>query len=282
MKSLQDRIALHTWTVDTTPFADALRIARDAGFNGIETRYEDFKRCFDTGMSNAQVMDLIRASGIKVAVMGTEYGVIFAKGDEHRRMLGSLDMMCANAAALGCDVVMVAPGQNPPGTLRDAAASFRAGGEIAQKHGVRFALEFNSRHPVINRLEVAREILALAGHPGCALLLDAYHLQCSGAGGRSFEDVPLKDIATFQCSDVPAGPISTDKRPTDRLPPGKGVVRWNEVLQLLMEKGYSGWLSYEAPNPAQWSRPPDEVAREGLALTRSLLAAAEAGVAKRK
>ena len=58
-----------------------------------------------------------------------------------------------------------------------------------------------------------------------------------------------------------------ERRPTDRLPPGKGIVRWREVFQLLAEKGYAGYLSYEAPNPAQWARPPQEVAREALAAT---------------
>ena len=51
-----------------------------------------------------------------------------------------------------------------------------------------------------------------------------------------------------------------------------GVVRWREVLQLLMEKGYDRYLNYEAPNPALWSRPPAEVAREGVTAIRALLA----------
>jgi hypothetical protein len=38
-----------------------------------------------------------------------------------------------------------------------------------------------------------------------------------------------------------------------------------------MEKGYGGYISYEAPNPAQWSRPPEEVAREGISATRELI-----------
>jgi sugar phosphate isomerase/epimerase len=282
LKSLQDRIALHTWTLDTTPLADTLRAARKAGFNGVELRYADFKRCFDAGMTNEQVLDLVSAGGIQVAVMGTEYGLIFAKGDEQRRLFESLELMCSNAETFGCEVVMLAPGQNAPGTLTEAAANFRMGGEIAQKYGVRLALEFNSQHPVVNRLEVAREILALADHPGCGLLLDAYHLHRSGAVGRSFEDVPLEDIVTFQYSDVPAEGGADARRPTDRLPPGKGTVHWSEVFQLLMEKGYEGYVSYEAPNPAQWSRPPEDVAREGVAATRKLLAEAEAALAKRR
>ncbi len=270
MSIFDNRISLHTWTLDTTPLPDALRVAKDAGYAGVETRYVDFKRCFDAGMSNEQVMDILLSSGIQVTVMGTEYGVIFAKGEEQRRMFRSLDMICADAKALGCEVVMVAPSHNPPGTIREAAASFREGGEIAAKHGVRFALEFNSRHPVINKIEVAQEILALADHPACGLLLDAYHMHCSGATGRAFECVPAKDILAFQFSDAPATP-TPERRPVDRLPPGKGAVRWNEVFQCLREKNYTGYLNYEAPNPAQWKRPPREVADEGLAETRRLL-----------
>ena len=61
------------------------------------------------------------------------------------------------------------------------------------------------------------------------------------------------------------------RRPTDRLPPGKGIVKWREMLGLLAEKGYTGYLSYEAPNPEQWARSPYDVAREGVELTQKLL-----------
>ena len=50
------------------------------------------------------------------------------------------------------------------------------------------------------------------------------------------------------------------------------MVRWREVLSLLIEKGYSGYLSYEAPNPEHWSRPAQAVAREGLEAMRAVLA----------
>jgi 2-keto-myo-inositol isomerase len=275
MISLQNRISLHTWTLDKTPLPEVLTIARDAGFNGIELRFGDFKRCLEAGMSNDQILDMVRASGLKVSVMGTEYGVIFARDAELQRLLESLDRTCANAVALGCDTIMVAPGLNPPTTIEEAAANFRKCGEVAQKHGIRFALEFNSRHAIINRLSVAREILTMADHPHCGLLLDAYHLHCSGAVGRGFSELPDEQIFTFQYSDAPLNPVQV-RTATDRLPPGKGVIPWVDVFQLLMEKSYSGYIAYEAPNPAQWSRPPAEVAREAVTSTREFIARAEA------
>ena len=275
MGRMQDRLALHTWTLDTTPLADALSAAKQGGWNAIELRRIDFTRCFEKGMTNAQVLELVRASGIKVACVGTEYGLIFAQGAERERLLKVLDETCANAVALGCDLVMTAPGQNPPGSAAEAAANFRAGGEIAKKHGVKFALEFNSAHTVIKNLQAGGEVVELANHPNCGLLLDAYHMERSGSGGRGFADYPAQNIFAFQFSDVPDGPASSANRPTDRLPPGKGKVRWREVFQLLKEKDYPGYLSYEAPNPDYWSRPPEEVAREAVEATRALLAQVE-------
>ena len=276
MNTLSDRLALHTWSLDTTPLREALRAAREGGWNAVELRRIDFMRCFDAGMTNDQVLELIREGGIPVAVLGTEYGLIFEKGEESRRLFGVLHETCRNAKALGCEMIMIAPGQSS-GTIQEAAANFRAAGEVVAEYGLRIALEFNSVHSVINSLEVGREIVSLANHPSCGILLDAYHMERSGSGGRGFEDVAPEEIFTFQFSDAPPGPPPAVLRPTDRLIPGQGRVRWREVFGLLIEKGYTGYLSYEAPNPALWARPPGEIAREAAQATRRLIAQAQAG-----
>jgi sugar phosphate isomerase/epimerase len=270
------RLALHMWTIDTTPLATALDAARATGYDAVELRRTDFKRCFDAGMSNAQVLDLIRQAGISVGVLGVEYGWLFATGEESRRLFGVFRESCANAVALGCGMLMSAPGP-VSGPIGDAIKYLREAGDIAAEYGLRLAIEFNSQHDVLNRLEVLRELITGAGKPNCGYLIDAYHFARSGTGGRGFEDLPGEQIFCFQYSDLSPNPVTGVRRPTDRLPPGKGIVEWREVLGLLAEKGYTGYLSYEAPNPEQWERSPYEVAREGVALTRQLLADAVPG-----
>jgi sugar phosphate isomerase/epimerase len=268
---LRDRLALHHWTLDHLPLAEFLRVARVTGWNAVELRRSSITKCYDAGMSNAQVLDVIRASGIKVAVMGTEYGLYFAKGEERERLLKVLDETCANAAALGCSVVMCAEGPRK-GTLGEVADNLRAGGEVCRRHNVRFAYEFSSTAAVMNSLAVAREVLALVKHPNVGLLLDAYHLERTGGGGRGFAEVPPHEIFAFQFSDVPPTPVVPGAPPNDRLLPGKGVVRWREVFGLLEEKGFPGYISYEAPNPANAKRPPEALAREAVEAARALLA----------
>jgi len=264
------RLALHMWTIDTTPLATALDAARAAGYDAVELRRIDFKRCFEAGMSNAQALELVAKAGIPVGVLGVEYGWLFAKGEDSRRIFGVFRESCENAVALGSNMLMSAPGPFV-GTVPEAIANLKIAGDIAAEFGLRLAIEFNSQHPVLNNLAVQREIVGAAGKPNVGLLLDAYHLARSGAPGASFAEVPPDDIFCFQYSDLSPNPVTGVARPTDRLAPGKGTVRWREVLGLLAQKGYTGYLSYEAPNPELWARSPYDVAREGVELTRALL-----------
>jgi len=264
------RLALHTWTIDTTPLKAALDAARQGGFDAVELRRIDFTRCFDAGMSNAQVLDLIKASGIPVGVLGVEYGWLFATGDESKRLFKVFRETCENAVALGCTTLMSAPGPLQ-GPIPDAIAYLKRAGDIAGEYGLKLGIEFNSQHPVLNRLEVLTELVSGADKPNCGYLIDTYHFTRSGAGGRGFESVPAEQIICFQYSDLSANPVTGVARPTDRLPPGKGIVKWREIFGLLAEKKFTGYLSYEAPNPQMWARSPFEVAREGVELTRKLL-----------
>jgi sugar phosphate isomerase/epimerase len=55
------------------------------------------------------------------------------------------------------------------------------------------------------------------------------------------------------------------------------VVRFHDFFGLLREKGYQGYLSYEAPNPVAWARDPRAVLVEALEATRGIVAEVEAG-----
>lgn len=269
------RLALHTWSIDTTPLASALDAARRGGFEALELRRVDFTRCFAQGLSTRDVIDMVRRAGLPVVTLGCEYGWLFAEGAESERIFDVLRETFEAAVALDCPMVMSAPGPFS-GPLAMAQVNLRRGAEMAASHGVRLAIEFNSQHEVLNRLEVLRELIAGADHPACGMLLDAYHLHRSGRGGRGFEGVSKDELFAFQYSDCSPAPVTGVKRPMDRLLPGEGVVAWSEVFGLLAEIGYDGYLSYEAPNPALWERSPYALCRDAAAATHALLQQAAA------
>jgi sugar phosphate isomerase/epimerase len=264
-------VALHTWTIDTAPVADALNIAKRAGFDAIELRRVDFLRAFEAGMSNAQVLALVRASGLKVAAVGVEYGWMFGRGEERQRLLGAFRECCENAVALDCKTLMSAIGSGEA-SVEEAVEATRIAGAMAAEFGLRLAIEFQYLHPVVDTLEKLRAIIAEAQSPAVGVLLDAYHLHRAGISARAFKDVPDEELLYFQYSDVPDAPVPSFP-PTDRLPPGKGVIAWEPMLRALAHKNYRGYLSYEGPNPAQWARAPQDVATEGQRAIRQLLQA---------
>lgn len=262
-------LALHTWTLDTTPLAEVLAIAARTGWDAVELRQLDFARAAEAGQQPDQVIELVRAAGLPVAAVGVQYGWMFAEGDERERLLATFAESCRRAAALDCPLVM-SPVDFGQGSLRRAAESVRRVGDLAAEQGVRLAIEHQSQAEQLNSLERARELVALAGHPSCGLLLDTYHVERSGGGPRAYEDVAPEEIFYVQYSDVAREGREPGKT-LDRLPPGGGVIPFAEIFRILAGKGYDGYLSYEAPNPATWARDPEAVAREALAATRAVL-----------
>jgi len=193
---------------------------------------------------------------------------MFASGEERARLLRAFDESCGWAAALGCRTVM-SPVDRGRGDLAQAVASVTEVADIAGRHGVRLALEFNSQCEQFNTLERLREVLARARHPHVGLLVDAYHMERSGGQPSDLDDVPATDIAYVQFSDVPRSGL-VPGQVLNRLPPGQGSVPFPAFFSAIGRKGYTGYCSYEAPNPAAWARDPAEVAREALEATRGV------------
>ncbi len=264
-------LALHTWTLDTTPLDHVLRIARDTGWDAIELRRLDFHRAAERGQNADQVLEAVRKNGLPVACVGVELGWMFADGSERKRLLAAFDESCRWAAALKCQTVM-SPVDRGRGDMERAARSIREVGDIAGRHGVRLALEYNSQCEQYNHQECVLEALRKAGHPHCGLLLDTYHFQRSAGELRMVDALAPDEIAYIQFSDVPRQGLEPGKA-LDRLPPGQGCVPFKEIFSRPPVRQYTGYLSYEAPNPAAWARDPAEVAREALAATRAALAA---------
>ena len=85
------RLALHTWTLDTTSLSDILRIVRTSGWDAIELRRVDFARAAAAGRTADAVLGEVKASGLPVACVGVELGWMTATGDERRRLLSVFD-----------------------------------------------------------------------------------------------------------------------------------------------------------------------------------------------
>ncbi|MBI1733598.1 MAG: sugar phosphate isomerase/epimerase [Candidatus Rokubacteria bacterium] len=263
------KLALHTWTLLGTPFAEILRVAPRAGWEGIELSRQSIAPNSPNALPVDEIAALLRASGLPVACLGVEPGWMWAEGDEWKRLLAAFDERCRLAVSLGCRIVM-SPVDTGRGIAARAAESVHEVGDIAARHGVRLAVEFNSQAQLLNTLARARDLMTAADHPACGLLLDTYHLGRSGATLAQIEDVEPREIVYVQFSDVPRRGLRPGYA-LDRLPPGEGTFPFREFFALIRAKGYGDFMAYEAPNEVAWTRPAEAVAREALAATRAVL-----------
>jgi 4-hydroxyphenylpyruvate dioxygenase len=263
------RLALHTGSLGAKPLDLALQVARETGWDAVELRYVDFTRQFEAGRSDREALALVSASGLPVCAMGVERGWFYAQDEERRRLFGIIERVSGWAAELGAPIIM-SPCDPKPGDLQQAAASLREAGDIVAARGQTIALELNTTLVQFRTLKQVRALLALAGHPNVGLLVDTYHIQRTVGGLSDYEDLAPGECAYFQYSDVPAGPIEPPSDTFNRLPPGQGIVPFAEILPIITAKRYSGYLSYEALNPAAFERDPFEVSAEALAASRAL------------
>jgi 4-hydroxyphenylpyruvate dioxygenase len=263
------RLSLHTGSLGTLPLADALRVAKETGWDGIELRYADFTRALEAGSSIADLLALVKASGLPVTAVGVERGWFFAQGEERARLLGIIETVSGWADELGAPIVM-SPCDVEQGDLQQAAASVREVGDLVARRGKTVALELNISLVQFQHLRQVRELLKLAAHPNVGLLVDTYHIERGDGGVTTYESLDPGEIAYFQYSDVPNAPMNPPGNTQERLPPGQGVVPFARILPIIAAKGYTGYLSYEALHPAAFARDPFEVASEALAASRAM------------
>ena len=194
----------------------------------------------------------MRGVGLPVSAMGVEYGWVFSTGAERERLFGVFREACENAVASNCGLMMSAIG---PGEASsdEAVANMRRAGEIAGSFGLRLTVEYQYQHPMVRSLDILRDLIAAPGRRMSACCSTPITCSAAVAGGAASGGARRGDL--LRPVQRRARRAAASLPPVDRLPPGKGVVGWTDLFRLLAEKGYDGYLSYEAPNPAHWQQP---------------------------
>lgn len=254
---VQDRIALNSWTLDTTAPADLIGIARQAGYAAVELRMADFNKL----SAPDGLIDAVRRSRLTVTSLGADGILVQADPDAQAQWFDRLHVAADICGRLDCDTIMVSTGMANGTSVANAAGILLEAAAKLEKSGIRLAYEFNAFHPTLNTLEHALALLAAADRPGIGLALDSYHMERSDSWDR-LSGIQPERLFCLQISDVPSGTSSA--APLDRLPPGQGVIDWKRLFRFVDRADYRGRISFEAPNPATWGLDAAFVARDGL------------------
>jgi 2-keto-myo-inositol isomerase len=246
------------------PLVKELEIAAAAGFQAVEPWINEVDQFVKEGGKLGDLKKRIADLGLSVesVIAFTEWIV----DDDARRSkaLEQLQREMDTVAAFGGKRVACPPSgaTNVAMTdLRVIADRYRTVCELGEKAGITPELEIWGHSKTLSRLSEAAAVLVETAHPRACLLPDVYHLYKGGSNVEGFRIINGHVIAVIHMNDYPGVPGRDLANDSIRVYPGDGVAPLGQLLRILKETGFQGYLSVELFNRQYWEQDAALVAR---------------------
>ena len=258
-------------------FAEDVAYLADAGCAGMEvwlTKLENHLQA----QPLADTRKLLADRGMELAVAAFQGGLLLSQGEQRQAHFEHFRRRLDLCAALGIPTLIVAADF---GDKVDAVALERAVVSLAQAaqwaagFGVRLALEFFGRSAFCSSLDTALALVGNCGENNVGINFDVFHYYTGPSKFEDLERLPVERLFHVQLCDV-AGVPRELAQDGDRILPGDGDFQLRPLVECIAAKGYEGWVSLEAANPALWQVKPTQVAEIGFTALRKMLGVAEA------
>lgn len=285
-------IHLNTLTIKDASLRDKFRLARDAGFAGLEVGIGDVAPHLLTEMDKIEGRERYLLESNEVETDNVATAIAAAPGlivdgvmpgtDVMMRwahqlddgLLQSLDETCRTCAELAGRYVVL-PALTDDGTPSDIARNLREIGALARKYQVRLGLEPMGHARVVNTVSTALDVLDRAAlGSGAGIILDAFHFFRAGEGLQNLASLPSDRIVAVQINDAISLPRAELFGNRHRTFPGRGVFNVVGFCGAVLERGYKGPFTIEVMNPSIWSLSAQEICREAFECGAAVLACA--------
>lgn len=256
---------------------EQVRLAIEAGYDGIEPWLADIQKAKDAGeLADIRKMcadgNLSVVNGIGFAHWSLPDAAARAKGMEEMKR----DM--ALVAEMGGAYIAAPPfGLQKPGSpkipLDDFADRYRAVLELGERMGVTPILEFWGHSANLSRLDEALYVMAKCGHPRAAVLADVYHMYRGGSPYEALRFLSPATLPVLHMNDFPAQPARERMKDADRVWPGDGLAPWKKIFGILDAGNLRPWLSLELFNASYCTTTPLDTLKTGLAKMKGVVSA---------
>ena len=265
-------ICLDTATIRPASLKEKIKIAAEAGYDGIEPWDFELEEYEKNGGDLKELGAEIKKLGLKVpSVIGLWNAIpdtmeLFNSSlpDTRRRMRMAKD--------IGSEHIQTIPNKLSANYDQQwVAERFRDIIEIGLKeYNIKPALVF-VKYFTIKTLGQAVAIAMDANHPLAKVIPDVYHMHISGGGFEGLKMLKGDAIAIFQFNDAPATPAFKDLNDEHRVYPGDGILPLESIFRDLKATGYKGFISLEMYNPNYYKEDLLTVAKTGLKKTLEVL-----------
>jgi len=275
---MQDRICLNLSALIHLDLQTQLEASAGAGFRAVGLRSINVENFLAAGRSLKIASSLLEEFGLKSIEYNYFPNWIYCDEHARRAMLLRFDTFCSQAAALGTDnSILVA------GTLFDggndvldyelAARNLREIARVARTYNLIVGIEFlpwTRIDSVGKAWTLVREVDA----DNIGIVLDSFHYFEGSSTVEELHSVPADSIVLCHLNDMDTfdGDILTRTR-EQRVLPGEGQYRNDEILRYLEDDGYTGYYSLEVLNKGYREMDPLEIAQRCRKSMEDLLSA---------
>ncbi|MCA9038503.1 MAG: sugar phosphate isomerase/epimerase [Planctomycetaceae bacterium] len=263
------RFCLNTSTIrgQKLGIQEEIRIAAEAGYDGIEPWIRSIAEFVEAGGKLADLRKQIQDAGLTVdSAIGFAQWIV---DDESKRKAGleeakrDMDML----REIGGTRIAAPPSganQGPKLDLFVVAERYRELLELGDQTGVTPQLEVWGFSANLSRLGETVFVCTEADHPKACVLPDVYHIFKGGSGFNGLQLLSDAAIQVFHMNDYPASPSRQEMNDSHRVYPGDGIAPLTDILNMIGGNGRSVTLSLELFNKDYWQQDALQVAKTGL------------------
>lgn len=267
MKIFPFKTALNTSTL--IPFhldvASQIKVAAEAGYDGIELWLDDIKKFLDQGGTVSELKKVLHSTGIEfvntIAVF--EWSDIDPNIRAHSLEKTKEDMKLLSD--LGCHAIASPPyGNVAEVSLVDMANHFAKLVMMGREIGVEPYLEFWGKSSKLSKLSEAVYVLLESRVSDGKILIDPFHMHIGDSSFQGLEYINGNHIGIFHVNDYPSSSAKETLEDKDRVFPGEGIAPSKDLAQTLYQNGFEGYLSLELFREQYANMAASDIATYGL------------------
>ncbi len=265
------RLCLNTSTIRPQGLLEKIRLAGEAGFDGVELWVNDIYEHIGRGGEVSDVERALDDHGLFVPCMIALRGWGEASEKEYPLMLDEARRRLELAARLNCPWLVCSP---PRDSCDLGQVTSRYGDllKLGREAGARPTFEYISFFQTASSLGEAWQVVQDVEDDQATLILDAFHSWNTGSTLELLRTIPGSRISHYHIDDAAAGIPAGQQTDPDRVMLGEGVIDLAAEVAVLREIGYQGCVSLELFSPALWEQDPSRVLNTGIQRMRELLA----------
>lgn len=264
------KLSLNSSTIKPTPLLDKIRVAGEAGYEGIELWVTEIYEHVGRGGEVSDVEKALADHGLEVPCFIAVRNWGETVDWEYKLALDEARRRFELAARLGSPLMVC----TPP-ILDEDISQLHEGYkdllQIGRDTGVRAVLEYISFFKSLNNIADTVTVMDRTDDPDACTILDAFHNWNNSTTLDDLRALPLERIAHYHINDAHPDKASQTQTDPDRTMIGEGQIDLATEMQILKEKGYDKWVSLELFNAELWKQDPLEVAKIGLERMRELV-----------